>query len=87
MLYIKFKKGKSMTVQDSILKILNSNINVLFTANEITNLIIENNIYDFSKAKHPEKVVGSQLSKMLNNNLFSLQVNKENKAYLYFLQK
>ena len=76
-----------MTVKESILVILNKNINVEFSTNEITELIIKNNLYDFEKAKYPTKVVGSELNKMIKGNEPYLYVDKNKKPFLYYFMK
>jgi len=74
-----------MTVKESILDILNKNINTKFSTDEITKLIIKNNLYNFKKAKYPRKVVGSELNKMMKKNDLYLYADKDNKPFLYYL--
>lgn len=55
-----------------------------FNYKDITKLIIEEQLYNFENAKNPEKVVCSELSKMIKKNEFPLNVDKSNRPYLYF---
>lgn len=80
-------QGLNMTVKESIINILNKNINNKLSANEITQLIIKNNLYDFKKAKYPTKVVGSELSKLIKKKEYSLYVDKNKKPFMYYLTK
>ncbi len=61
-------------------------MNQKFSANEITKLIIENNLYCFKNAKYPTKVVGSELNKIIKTNKYTLYVDKDKNPFLYFLK-
>ena len=75
-----------MTIRESIIILLSKYVNQKFSANEITKLIIENNFYCFKKAKHPTKVVGSELSKIIKTDKYPLYVDRDRKPFLYFLK-
>jgi len=74
-----------MTVRKSIICVLKQDTDKKLNAKEITDFIVGTKLYPFKNAKYPEKVVGSELSKMIKKNENFLCVDRNTRPFLYFL--